>query len=199
MNDMISAVLERFSRVEQVSAVAAVLLGALERLGPRDAYETAFADQAELSLVLGGSAVTRGSVHALLGAAADTPPGLPPDESEAVVASVRALFLLLLRYDGRVRQLVMVGGHCVHTMLRTTPPRRERVMRLLDSATRSGPSASGGGHSMIARTDEYLRDLEHARLDAAYIDARTRAYVDDCTRRWLYGLNLPWPAGTHTT
>jgi hypothetical protein len=174
MTDIITCVLSHWTQPREHAAFARVLLLVLQQLPhtPGVDYNTEFVDVAALFVV---SDSTPERVTALLQYAAER-----ADDS-GTVPLVRALFLLLFRFDGRIKKCVMTPGHGIHALLYTTAPPRERAYCFMHC-----PGAPG--EAACAR---FLAAVEMPREGRA---APLAELIATCTDVWQHGMEIPWPA-----
>ena len=193
-SDFITAVLCEWVRPEQLAAVAHVLRAALLRMSA-EYCATGFADTVRLPANFVD--VTDPPLLSIEGCLAELI-AAPP--SDAVMRRVRALFLLLFMFDGRVRRLVMVQ-HEGLAQWHVRPPDRTRAFRFVAVPAEHAPPdvqrdcLAGACHAFIA--DVMLIGTTPGPRGPApssqRYEAVVRAFVDECRRRWLYGYNVPPP------
>jgi hypothetical protein len=186
--DMVTQVLSHWSTPGALRAVAYLLHETLTRFdAATDMFDCAFVEHRPLPLAI----LPEGSVRPT-----DAPPATcvsvidllwlcyanGPSMGAAgppYVAAVRALFLLLFMFDGRVQELVLVRNHGGHDVLHTRPPKHERAVDFLQ---RSGAFAQ--------RCYRLIEELVHAPAPAAIL----ADFVDWARRVWLWGMDLDEPA-----
>lgn len=103
------------------------------------------------------------------------------------IAAVRALALLLLMFDGRVRRLFLSTHAAGHAALGSCAMDRDRGWRFLHRE-----------HGIATACEQFVHEVQSmARLPVgladggiAHVAAHVEGFVAFCARMWLYGANL---------
>lgn len=186
--DFISGVLGEWPRLPQLAAVAHVLRATLMLVDARDCT-TEFVEHERLPRALVDPVDPRGSpmtVPEALRVAAQR-----AEAGDAAAANlVRALFILLVQFDTRVRRLVCVdhGAQCVARWGGCRPVPPLRLAAFLDAPKHAG------ARSLRDACVHYIQQAQMlASAPSALFDSATAALVEETKARWFLGLSYAPP------